>query len=260
MDNFLGNMRGHARTGRQLQDISDLYRCVDDPVFFAEHALIRGPRGATRGQLYSHQCAMLRHFRDNPQTLVLKARQIGGTEALAAYALWVASFKADSAILVMGSKLTFSIDLLDRIRFRHRHTPSYLRPEVVADAQTSMKFDNNTHIIARAPSADAHRGLALSLVVIDEAAFIADSKFRDYFERTYPVLIASGTKMVIMTTAGTSNTMLYDLWYEAARGASPFTTMTFDYTVAYDDPNLFRTMCGERAFLQQYACQFVPPR
>jgi hypothetical protein len=260
MDNFYSNMRGHARTGRQLQDIVDLYRCVDDPVFFAESTLIRSPRGESRGQLYPHQRVMLRHLRDNPQTLILKARQIGATETLAAHALWFASFKADSTILVMGSKLAHSIDLLDRIRFRHHHTPSYLRSELVGDAKTSLDFDNNARIIARAPSADACRGLVLSLVLMDEAAYVADSKLRDYFERQWPVMVASGTQTVIMTTAGTSNTMLYDLWHKAAIGDGPLTTMTVDYTVSNGDPNSYRSRCGERAFLQEYACQFVPPR
>lgn len=86
------------------------------------------------------------------------------TTTTAAYILWKAMFVPDTQILIAANKFAQAMEIMDRIRFSYEECPNFIRAGVVEYNKGTITFDNGSRIIARATTADAGRGLSISLL------------------------------------------------------------------------------------------------
>jgi hypothetical protein len=88
------------------------------------------------------------------------------TTCAAGFLLWKAMFEPDQTILVVANKMSQAMEVMDRIRFAYENMDQYnwLRAGSVEYNKQSIKFDNGSEIICRATTADAGRGLSISLL------------------------------------------------------------------------------------------------
>jgi hypothetical protein len=86
------------------------------------------------------------------------------TTCAAGYLLWRAMFTPDTTILITANKLVQALEIMDRIRFAYQNLPDYIRAGVVEYNKGTISFDNGSKIVSRATSADAGRGLSITLL------------------------------------------------------------------------------------------------
>lgn len=86
------------------------------------------------------------------------------TTCAAGYLLWRSMFVPDTCILVTANKYLQALEIMDRIRYAYENLPNHIRAGVNEYNKGSITFDNGSKIVARATSADAGRGLSVTLL------------------------------------------------------------------------------------------------
>lgn len=181
--------------------IKEIKRCVKDPIYFIKnYVYIQNPvKGVTFFDLYKDQCDLINTYTDNRFVIASMPRQTGKTACTAAYLLWKAMFTPDSIIMVCSFNLTNTIEILDRLRFAYENLPDFLSAGVDIYNKGTIVFDNGSRIIARSVTEHAGRGLVLSLLYLDEYAFVRPRVSREFWDSIAPTLVYGGECIITST-------------------------------------------------------------
>ena len=152
----------------------EFVKCAESPAYFMKkYCVIQHPiKGKIPFALYDFQEKTLDGFVQHDYNILLKARQLGISTLTAGYSLWMMTFHNDKNILVIATKQDTAKNLVTKVRVMHANLPSWLKANCVEDNKLSLRYRNGSQIKAIASSEEAGRSEALSLLVLDEAAFI----------------------------------------------------------------------------------------
>jgi len=212
-------------------------RCKADPGHFIDRYCMLQDQATEQAipfRLYPCQADVLEQIHAQDRSIVLKARQLGLTWLSAAYALWLTLFRAQQTVLVISIKEELAKEYMDRVKFIFDHLPEDLKPAVykrtesilwfgreIPDTQGNAKVVGlNSQIKSVPTSKEAGRSKTLSLLVLDEGAFIenADSIWR----AAEPALEQSNGKAIVISTANGMGGWFHTLWSKAKRGENRF--------------------------------------
>jgi len=149
-------------------------KCAKSPSYFInEFCTIQHPqRGKIKFKLYPYQYDVLDEFEAHDYNVVLKSRQLGISTLSAAYALWMMLFHNDKNILCIATSKDTAKNLVTKVRIMYEGLPNWLKTAIVENNKLSLIFKNGSQIKAIASNESAGRSEALSLLILDEAAFI----------------------------------------------------------------------------------------
>lgn len=213
------------------QLITEEYKkCALDPAYFLnKFCVIQHPkRGKIPFNLFPYQEKCLDEFTTNRWTIILKSRQLGLSTLCAGYSLWMMLFHTDKNILVIATKQSVAKNLITKVRVMHDNLPSWLRQEPDEDNKMSLKFSNGSGIKSESSKPDAGRSEALSLLVLDEAAFI--DYIDDIWTASQQTLATGGDCIVLSTPNGVGN-WFHEQWVEAEEGRSNFVPIKLHWTM-----------------------------
>jgi len=203
-----------AKVGKQKQ-IKEIIKCGKDPVYFVNrYVKIQHPtRGLIPFDTYSFQDDCFSDFVDHRFNIILKSRQLGISTLTACYAVWLACFYRDKNVLVIATKLAVAQNFIKKVKTAIRSMPKWLTiPEVISANKQGVEFSNGSTIKAVPTSDDAGRSEALSLLIVDEAAFIRN--FDELWLGLYSTLSTGGRAIVLSTPNGVG-----DKYHELCMGA-----------------------------------------
>jgi len=213
-----------------LRDVikSEYSRCLVDPIYFMKkYVKIQHPlRGTIPFELYPFQEKALRELCDNNYNIILKSRQMGITTLTSAYSLWMMIFHPDKNILCISIKQETSKEIVTRVRFANNNLPSWLKLQCVEDNRLSLRLKNGSQIKAVSSSGDAGRSSALSLLIIDEAAFI-DNIEEIWLSAQYT--LSTGGKAIILSTPNGVGNFFHKTWMKAAADENEFNTINLPW-------------------------------
>ena len=222
-----------APRNKQAQ-VKEIIRCGKDPThFFNKYVKIQHPtKGTIPFKTYKFQDECVEHFREERFNIVLKSRQLGLSTISAAYAAWLAIFYKDKNILVIATKLSVAQNFIRKVKFVLHSMPNWLLlPEIVNNNKQALEFSNGSTIKAIPTSEDAGRSEALSLLIVDEAAFVRN--FDTIWTGLYPTLSTGGRAIVLSTPNGVGG-QYYDLWMKAKSGENVFNPIKLPWDVHPD--------------------------
>ncbi len=198
----------------------EFLKCAVDPVhFFKKYAKIQHPmKGKVLFNLYPFQEDALRNFRDNRFNIVLKSRQMGISTLVAGHALHSMIFNTDYKILVIATKQDVAKNLVQKVQLMWEFLPGFLKQglSIVNNNKLSISFTNGSEIKAVASSPDAARSEALSLLILDEAAFIPDI---EEIWASSQMTLATGGNCVMLSTPNGIGGLFHRTWQEAEEGS-----------------------------------------
>mgnify|MGYP001014723444 CR=1 FL=1 len=205
-------------------------RCSQDPVYFMKRfCKIQHPqRGKIKFELYPFQEDVLTDVADNRFNIILKSRQLGISTLSAGYSLWCMLFKTDYNILVIATKQTTAKNLVTKVRVMFENLPSWLKVECTEKNKLGMAFVNGSQIKAVSASEDAGRSEALSLLIVDEAAFIRN--IREIWTSAQSTLSTGGSAIMLSTPNGMGN-LFHETWVKAEEHENDFNTIKLHWTV-----------------------------
>ena len=204
--------------------------------FCSTFAHIRHPdpsRGKIKFDLFDAQQQAAQQWLSNRWSINLKARQIGFSTLVAAFAFWEAAFHGDRPILMLSRTEREAIKLLAKSKYILQHLDPYVKERLgpIRMTQTKVEFANGSYIESLPSASDPARGESASLIICDEMAFIPNQA--EAWAAIEPVAQVGGRVIMLSTAFGEGNTF-HELWVGAESGSNRFAPLFFPWSAAAD--------------------------
>jgi len=225
----MGNSIVQKKTLKEI--IAEQYKlCAESPQYFMKkYCLIQHPtKGKIPFILYPFQETCLDEFRNNRYNIILKSRQLGLSTLSASYALWRMIFQEDFQVLVIATGKDVAKNLITKIRIMYQNLPSWLRVPASEDNKMSLVLENGSRVVAISSAPERARSEALSLLIMDEAAFI--DKIDEIWTASQQTLATGGDCIVLSTPNGMGN-WFHSMWLDAEEGVNGFNTIKLHWTL-----------------------------
>ena len=240
--------------------IQEYAKCAKDPAYFMrKYCYIQHPqRGRILFNLYPFQDKVLHLFKDHQYLITLKSRQLGISTLAAGYSLWLMIFHKDKNVLALATTQATARNLVTKVQFMYDQLPSWLRLKAVEKNKLSLRLKNGSRISAKSSNSDAARSEAVSLLLIDEAAFI--DNIDETFASAQQTLATGGQCMALSTPNGIGN-WFHQTWEKAETAENSFIPIRLPWTVHPERNQEWRDQqdadLGPRMAAQECDCDFL---
>lgn len=182
--------------------------------FMVEHPI----QGKISFNLYPFQSKTLQELLRHKYNIILKSRQMGISTLVASHALVNMLFKDNYKVLVIATTQEVAKNLVHKVKVMYSNLPSWLKVPAEDNNKLQLTLRNGSSIKAISSSPTAGRSEALSLLIIDEAAFI-DSI--DEIWTSAQMTLATGGDAILLSTPNGVDNLFHQLWTDAEMGNSP---------------------------------------
>ena len=240
----------------------EFIKCAQDPVYFMrKYYTIQHPqRGRQLFDLYPFQEKVLRLFQKYPDSIINKSRQLGISTLVSAYSLWLMVFNKDKNILVIATKQDTAKNMVTKVRFAYDNLPVWLRIGTGAteNNRLSLRLANGSQIKAVSAAGDSGRSEAVSLLVIDEAAFIDNI---DTIYTAAKMTLATGGGCIALSTPNGVGNWFHKTYIAAQKQDNNFLPISLPWTVHPERDQSWRDAqdvdLGKRNAAQECDCDFL---
>lgn len=184
---------------------------------------------------------------------------MGISTIVAGYAAWQMLFRREKAVLVVATKFKTAANLVVKVKKMIKSIPDWLRiAEITIDNQASFELSNGSSIKASTTSkSDAGRSEALSLLIVDEAAFVEGMEM--LWTGVKPTISTGGRCIALSTPNGVGN-WFYQTYVSAEAGINDFHPIVLPWDVHPDrDQAWFQAETRnmpKRDIAQELECSF----
>lgn len=154
---------------------------------------------------------------DHPSHMFLCGRSMiptHNTATASAFLLWWAIFKKNQDILILSKDHDGAKEVMERIWYAYEELPWWIKPGVKRNQVHTKKFDNGSKIKALATTASAGRGKSISLLYLDEFAYVRPGIAEDFWTSIYPVL-STGGRCIVTSTPNSDEDKFAKIWMNA---------------------------------------------
>ena len=206
----------HRKETFSEQQLEEFMKCADPddgPMFFMDNFFyIQHP---TRGKMLYHpfdfQRKLIENYHQNRFSISLMPRQTGKSTSAAGYLLWYAMFVPDSTILIAAHKYLGAQEIMQRIRYAYELCPNHIRAGVTSYNKGSIDFDNGSRIVSQTTTENTGRGMSISLLYLDEFAFVRPTIASEFWTSITPTL-STGGKAIITSTPNSDEDQFALIW------------------------------------------------
>ncbi len=241
--------------------VQEIVKCGKNPdYFFNSYCKIQHPtKGLIPFKTFPFQDDCVQDFIEHRLNVILKARQLGISTLVAAYCTWLALFQKDQNLLIIATKQTVAQNIIKKVKVVLNNLPRWLiLPKIIGMNKQEVTFSNGSSIKAIPTSDDAGRSEAISLLIIDEAAFIKN--FDDLWTGLYPTLSTGGRAIILSTPKGVGG-QYHKLYTDAEAGLNEFNDIRLPWDVHPErDQAWFENETknfAKRKIAQEYLCDFL---
>ena len=268
--------QGFKKLPYSEEQLKDFEACCDPntgPLYFMKtHMKIQHPTlGGIDFNPYDYQEGLVENYSKYRYSINMLGRQMGKTTVAAGYLLWYAMFKPDSTILVAAHKQARASEIMQRIRYAYEGCPNHIRAGVTEYNKGSLTMDNGSRIISATTTENTGRGMSLSLIYLDEFAFVPPRIAKEFWTSLSPTL-ATGGKCIITSTPNSDDDTFAMIWQQANKmfdehgeeqdvGVNGFRPMIAKWEEHPDRDAGWATeergRIGEERFRREHECEFV---
>lgn len=268
--------RAYSKVSYTKEQIDELKACMDPttgPLFFIENFMyIQHPtQGRQRIKLYDFQYGLLENYHSARKSINMISRQMGKSTIAAGYLLWYAMFMDESTILIASNKYDGAQEIMNRVRYAYESVPDHIRAGVKTYNKRSIDFDNGSRIVANTTTGNTGRGMSLSLVYLDEFAFVEPGIAKEFWTSLSPTL-STGGKCIITSTPNTDEDQFAAIWWGALKtvdahgndtdiGVNGFKSFIATWDAHPDRDQTWAdsemAALGEDRFLREHRCEFI---
>jgi hypothetical protein len=215
----------------------EFMKCQQSPVYFIKHYVkIQHPEhGTIPFDLWPWQAALLRRFQHDKHIILLKSRQIGVSELMEAYGVWLDRFHFSKKVLVISKNEDAATELMQRATFAHDHLPPWLQAglnaidgcqlgkcnttllEFIHHDQQGVTHPSSMQSVAATKSAG--RSKSVSCLLLDAWAF---QQFDKEIWTGIKATVEHG-QLIGASTANGIGGVFHCTWVKAVAGQNTFT-------------------------------------
>jgi hypothetical protein len=258
------------------QQLTDFVKCCDPvngPMHFMNNFFyIQHPtRGSMIYKPWDYQKRLIETYHNYRFSISLMPRQTGKSTSAAGYLLWYAMFVPDTTILIAAHKYAGAQEIMQRIRYAYENCPNYIKAGVTTYNKGSLDFENGSRIISATTTENTGRGLSISLLYLDEFAFVRPTIAKEFWTSITPTL-STGGKAIITSTPNSDEDQFAFIWKGANKTEDEYGNKTelgingFRAYRAYWDEHPDRdekwaeemkAQLGEDRFRREIGCEFI---
>ena len=266
MKHYLGNP--HLKRVGIAQNITEdqvreFYKCSQDPIYFAENyvKVITLDHGFVQIKLYPFQRQAITDINDNRRVIVKAGRQVGKTTMVVAYILWYILFNQDKFVAILANKAPTAREILNRIKIAYEALPLWLQQGVRTWNKGDIELENNCRVMATSTASSAIRGYSISLLYLDEFAFVPTNIAEEFFTSVYPTISSGTTSKILISSTPNGMNHYYKMWTEAVDGHNGFMHIEANWRQIPGRDQKWadeqRRVLGEQKYLQEMECEFM---
>lgn len=238
-------------------------KCMNDPVYFIETyaKIISIDHGLIPFMLYPYQKEILAAYPENRNILLNQSRQSGKTAIVTAIILHYILFNKSKNVAILANKGAQATEILSRIQLAFEHLPKWLKCGVKTWNKRSFELDNGTKVFAAASSSSAVRGNSISMLYLDEFAFIP--QWDDFSASVLPTVSSGKESRIIASSTPCGLNHFYVYSTQAKQGKNGFWYKEVPwYDVpgrdeAWKEKTLKDINYDQEKFEAEYCCSFL---
>jgi len=241
---------------------NEIIKCGRDPLYFINNYV----KITSKGELvlfdtYDFQDELVRKYENDRHNVILKARQMGISTLTAAYIAWLVLFHKYKEVLVVATKKSVAANLVRKCKRHIKRLPDWLKiSDFHTDNRHSFELKNESKVTAASTSGDdAGRSESLSLLVVDEAAFV--DEIREMWAGINPTLSQTQGSSIVISTPSGVGTWFHDTYSGAVDGGNSFTPTKIHWDEHPDrNKEWFEKETknlSKREVAQEYECSFI---
>lgn len=202
--------------------LQEWLKCAQDPIYFAEKyiQIVHVDHGLIPIRLYDYQKEIIVKLTNNRRVTVVTSRQAGKTTTAAAVILHYILFNEHKTVALLANKGDAAREILDRIKLSYESLPDWLQQGVLEWNKGSIELENGCKVIAAATSSSAIRGKSISLLYIDEAAFVEG--WDEFFASVFPTISSGETTKILFTSTPNGLNHFYKTCMGAQEGTNGY--------------------------------------
>ena len=258
------------------KELQDFIKCCD-PVtgylyFMDNFFIIQHPtKGSMVYHPYGYQKRLINTYHNYRFSISLMPRQSGKSTSAAGYLLWYAMFVPDSTILIAAHKYPGAQEIMQRVRYAYENCPDYIKAGVTTYNKGSLDFENGSRIVSATTTENTGRGMSITLLYLDEFAFVRPSIAREFWTSITPTL-STGGKAIITSTPNSDEDQFAFIWKGANKTEDEFGNTTElgvngfkAYRASWDEQperdqkwaDEMKAQRGEDRFRRELCCEFI---
>jgi hypothetical protein len=264
--NYLGNpklKKINMAMNLTEDQVREFVKCAEDPTYFIENyvKIITLDKGFVQIELYPFQKQVVNDINNNRRVIVKAGRQVGKTTIIVGYILWYILFNQDKTVAILANKASTSREILARIKLAYEALPMWIQQGVKVWNKGDIELENGCRVLANSTASSAIRGFSISLLYLDEFAFVPSNIAEEFFTSVYPTISSGETSKILISSTPNGMNHFYRMWTEAVEGLNGFTHVEANWrqvpgrTQKWADDQ--RSVLGEQKFLQEMECEFM---
>jgi hypothetical protein len=266
LKHYLGNpklKRVNMAMNLTEDQVREFVKCAQDPTYFIENyvKIITLDKGFVQIELYPFQKQVVSDINDNRRVIVKAGRQVGKTTIIVGYILWYILFNQDKTVAILANKASTSREILARIKLAYEALPMWIQQGVKVWNKGDIELENGCRVIANSTASSAIRGFSISLLYLDEFAFVPSNIAEEFFTSVYPTISSGTTSKILISSTPNGMNHFYKMWTEAVEGQNGFTHVEANWrqvpgrTQQWADEQ--RRVLGDQKFMQEMECEFM---
>jgi hypothetical protein len=202
--------------------LQEWLKCAQDPIYFAEKyiKIVHVDHGFIPIKLYDYQKEIVVKLQNNRRVTVVTSRQAGKTTTAAAIILHYILFNDHKTVALLANKGDAAREILQRIKDAYEALPDWLQQGVEEWNKGSIALENGCKVLAAATSSSAIRGKSISLLYIDEAAFVEG--WDEFFASVFPTISSGETTKILFTSTPNGLNHFYKTCMGAKEGTNGY--------------------------------------
>ena len=258
------------------KELQDFIKCCDPDTgylyFMDNFFMIQHPtKGSMVYHPYGYQKRLINTYHNYRFSISLMPRQSGKSTSAAGYLLWYAMFVPDSTILIAAHKYTGAQEIMQRVRYAYENCPDYIKAGATTYNKGNLDFENGSRIVSATTTENTGRGMSITLLYLDEFAFVRPSIAREFWTAITPTL-STGGKAIITSTPNSDEDQFAFIWKGANKTEDEFGNTTDlgvngfkAYRSSWDEQpgrdqkwaDEIKAQLGEDRFRREIGCEFI---
>jgi hypothetical protein len=230
------------KIAQALEIARDFGRFCDECVYIQD----KRTRRAARFKPYDCQRTLTDALTRGDWIVCLKPRQIGATTLLAVFVAWKLVTEPMFQVLVLQQNRDYAKNFLQRVRFIHRHLPTWLRVKIFNDSRYELSFNHGkskeSELRVLSGKDAAGRSFTADLVIVDEHAYVPNAA--EARQGCEPTLEMTGGQMVCLSSSAGPHGDFYTVWKGAPENG--YTPIFFPYDAHPDRDQTWYNETKER--------------
>ena len=266
LKHYLGNPKlKRVNMSMQLTEdqVREYVKCAQSPEYFIENyvKIITLDRGFVQIELYPFQKDVVNDINNNRRVIVKAGRQVGKTTIIVGYILWYILFNQDKTVAILANKASTSREILARIKLAYEALPIWIQQGVKVWNKGDIELENGCRVLANSTASSAIRGFSISLLYLDEFAFVPTNIAEEFFTSVYPTISSGTTSKILISSTPNGMNHFYRMWTEATENQNGFKFVEANWRQVPGRDQKWadeqRRVLGDEKFLQEMECEFM---